>query len=94
MPVWPSPLLADSSGSNRIPGGDLHVPLWAWVATIGAIVVMVAVDLLVLRRQERELTMRSAAVGTAVWVAVGLAFAGSSGPRSAARPPASTSPVM
>ena len=75
MPVWPSPLLADSSGSNRIPGGDLRVPLWAWVATIGAIVVMVAVDLLVLRRQERELTMRSAAVGTAVWVSIGLAFA-------------------
>ena len=75
MPLWPSPLLAASSGANRIPGADLDVPVWAWVATIGAIVAMVAVDLLVLRRQERELTMRSAAVGTAVWVAIGLAFA-------------------
>jgi tellurite resistance protein TerC len=75
MPVWPSPLFADSSGSNRIPGGDLHVPPWAWVATIAAIALMVAADLLVLRRQERELTMRSAAIGTAVWVTVGLAFA-------------------
>lgn len=72
--MWPSLLLADSSSSDRIPGADLHVPVWAWLATIGAIVVMVAVDLLILRRQEREITLRSAAVGTAVWVAIGLAF--------------------
>ena len=75
MPVWPSPLLASSSGSNRIPGGDLDVPVWAWVATIGAIAVMVTIDLLVLRRQDREVTLRGAAVGTAVWVSIGLAFA-------------------
>ena len=75
MPVWPSLLLADTSGSDRIPGADLHVTPWAWAATIGAIVVMVAADLLILRRQEREVTLRSAAVGTAVWVAIGLAFA-------------------
>jgi tellurite resistance protein TerC len=62
-------------GADRIPGGDIHVHPWAWAATIAAIAVMVAVDLLVLRRQERELTMRSAAIGTAVWVAIGLAFA-------------------
>jgi tellurite resistance protein TerC len=75
MPLWPSPLLAASSGSDHIPGGDLHVPAWAWIATIGAIIVMVAADLLILRRQEREVTLRSASLGTAVWVAIGLAFA-------------------
>ena len=72
--MWPSLLLADSSSSDRIPGADLHVPLWAWVATIGAITVMVAIDLLILRRQEREITLRSAAIGTAVWVSIGLVF--------------------
>ena len=41
MPVWPT-FLADPSGSDRIPGADLHVPPWAWAATIGAIVAMVA----------------------------------------------------
>jgi tellurite resistance protein TerC len=75
MPLWPLPLFAASSGSDNIPGADLHVPAWAWVATVGAIIVMVAADLLILRRQEQEVTLRSAALGTAVWVAIGLAFA-------------------
>ena len=72
--MWHSLLLADSSSSDRIPGADVHVASWAWLATIGAIAVMVAVDLLILRRQEREITLRSAAIGTAVWVSIGLAF--------------------
>jgi tellurite resistance protein TerC len=69
-----SPVFASSASSERIPGGDIHVPLWAWFATIAAIAVMVTADLLILRRQEREITLRSAAVGTAVWVAIGLVF--------------------
>jgi tellurite resistance protein TerC len=59
---------------EHIPGSDIHVPMWAWFATIGAIGVMVIADLLFLRRSEREVTLRAAIIGTLFWVAVGVSF--------------------
>ena len=29
-PLLHSPVFASSASSERIPGGDIHVPLWAW----------------------------------------------------------------
>ena len=69
-----STVLAAGS-SSRIPGADIHVAPWAWFATVGAIAVLVLSDLLLLRRSEREITLRAAAIGTAFWIAVGLSFA-------------------
>jgi tellurite resistance protein TerC len=52
----------------------LSVPGWAWPSALGAIAVLLLVDILVLHRRPHAPTMRRAAVETAAWVAVGVAF--------------------
>lgn len=69
----PRSLLAASSD---IPGADIHVPAWAWVAVLAVLAAMIGVDLLAFRRTEGEITLRAAAIGTTVWVSIGLLFAG------------------
>jgi tellurite resistance protein TerC len=54
----------------------MEVPLWAWGAVIAAILGMLALDLFVLHRRPHEVTMREAAVTSAMWVTLGLGFAG------------------
>jgi TerC family integral membrane protein len=52
------------------------VPIWAWVAFAAFVVAMLAVDLFVLHRRAREVSLKEAAVWSGVWVAIGLAFGG------------------
>ena len=52
----------------------MTTPLWAWAAVSAAIVAMLLVDLLVLHRGEHVVSVREAAVSSAVWVAIGLGF--------------------
>jgi tellurite resistance protein TerC len=63
-------LLAESSDSIE----HLAVPGWAWPSALGAIAVLLLVDILVLHRRPHAPTMRRAAVETAAWVAVGVVF--------------------
>lgn len=49
------------------------VPLWAWAAVLGVILMMLAVDLFAHRRAH-VVGVREAAVWSAVWVALGLGF--------------------
>jgi tellurite resistance protein TerC len=65
-------LLAASSG--RAEFADIDVPNVAWIALVGVIVAMLAVDLL-LHRGHREPTPRRALVESLVWIACGCAFA-------------------
>ncbi|EYR63682.1 Integral membrane protein TerC [Actinotalea ferrariae CF5-4] len=51
----------------------MDVPLWVWFAVLGAILVMLAVDL-VAHRKAHVIAVREAAVWSAVWVALGVAF--------------------
>lgn len=51
----------------------MNVPFWAWAAVVAAVLVMLAVDLLAHRRAH-VVQVREAAVWSAVWVALGLAF--------------------
>ncbi len=51
----------------------MDVALWVWVAVIGAIVVMLAVDL-VAHRRAHVIAVREAAAWSVVWVASGVAF--------------------
>jgi len=50
------------------------VPIWAWAAFAAFVVAMLAVDLFVLHPRAREVSVREAAVWSAVWVAIGLGF--------------------
>ncbi len=61
--------------ASDIPGANIHVPLWAWFAVIALFATLIAVDLLAFRRQSGVVSLRSASIGTGVWVAMGLAFA-------------------
>jgi tellurite resistance protein TerC len=52
------------------------VPLWAWGAFLAFVVAMLALDLFVLHRRAHEVSLREAAVWSAVWIVVGLGFGG------------------
>jgi tellurite resistance protein TerC len=54
----------------------MTVPVWAWVAFAAFVVAMLALDLFVLHRHAREVSLRQAAAWTAVWLALGLGFGG------------------
>jgi tellurite resistance protein TerC len=52
------------------------VPLWAWAAFLAFVVAMLVLDLFVLHRRAHEVSLREAAVWSAIWIVVGLAFSG------------------
>jgi tellurite resistance protein TerC len=52
------------------------VSLTAWIALIGAIAVLLAIDLLVVGRRGGEMSLRFASLASVVWVAIALGFGG------------------
>jgi tellurite resistance protein TerC len=68
------PLGVIASGSGRDEFVDLHIPGWAWPATIALIVGLLLFDILVLNRDARVPSLHRAAVETIGWVSVGVAF--------------------
>ncbi|MET0323654.1 MAG: hypothetical protein ABW219_00430, partial [Ilumatobacteraceae bacterium] len=63
---------ADSESAENFASFD--VPLWAWVALVGAIVVMLVFDLLLVHRTAHVITIKEAAIESAIWISIGLAF--------------------
>jgi len=53
----------------------MDVPVWLWAGVLGLILAMLALDLLA-HRHAHVVEVREAAVWTAVWVSLGLAFGG------------------
>jgi tellurite resistance protein TerC len=54
----------------------VDVPIFAWVAVLAVILVMVFIDLLVFNKQAHEIKAREAAIWTGVWLTLGLGFGG------------------
>ena len=54
----------------------MTVSLAAWIALVGAIALLLAIDLLVVGRRGGEMSLRFAALASVVWVAIALAFGG------------------
>src|SRR5215211_200884 len=54
---------------------DIAVPGWAWGSLLGFIVVLLGGDLLVVLRTPHEISLRAAAVESAAWIGIGIAFA-------------------
>ncbi len=52
----------------------LDVPAWAWAALVGAIVVMLLADLMLVHRKPHDISLREATIESAVWISVGLSF--------------------
>jgi tellurite resistance protein TerC len=69
---FPSLLAAGGDADGNF--ASLDVPLWVWAALVGAIVAMLVVDLLLVHRTAHVITIREAAIESAVWVSLGLLF--------------------
>ena len=54
----------------------LGKPAWIWLAFIGIVVTLLALDLGVLHRKQREIGVRESLVLSAVYISLGLAFGG------------------
>jgi tellurite resistance protein TerC len=68
----PPPTLAAAQATQDFASFD--VPLWAWLGLIVAIVVLLVVDLLLVHRTAHVITIKEAAIESAVWISLGLAF--------------------
>ena len=68
-----TPLVASTAaGSENF--ASFHTPVWAWVALIGAITAMLIIDLLLVHKTAHVISIKEAAVESAVWISIGLAF--------------------
>jgi TerC family integral membrane protein len=65
-------LLAAASSDADFASFD--VPLWAWAALIGTIAVLLVGDLLLVHRTPHDIGFKEAAIESAVWITIGLAF--------------------
>ena len=65
-------LLAAAEG-GRSSGGE---PLWAWLAFLAFIAVLLLIDLKIVMRESHVIRTREAAIYSAVWIAMGVAFTG------------------
>jgi tellurite resistance protein TerC len=52
------------------------MPVWGWAAFVGFIVALLLVDLLVVHRDAHVVSAREAATWSAIWIGLGLLFAG------------------
>lgn len=68
-------LLAAEGSSDQVLT-RFDIPGWLWPAFLVAVVVMLLVDLLVLHRDAHEVSVREAAISSAAWIAIGVAFTG------------------
>ena len=67
----------ETFADTRLRGGPTHdVSFTAWLALIGAIAVMLVIDLLVVGRRGGEMSLRFASLASVVWVAIALGFGG------------------
>lgn len=72
MPI-PFPASEANSDLNFV---DLSVPGWAWVTLVAFICALLAFDILVVHRKAHDVHIREAAIESAVWISLGLAFTG------------------
>ena len=64
-------------GAARAPAANFasfEVPGWVWAAFVGAIAVLLVTDVLLVHRSPHDISPRSAAVESTVWIAIGLSF--------------------
>jgi tellurite resistance protein TerC len=54
---------------------NIDVLPWHWLALVGAVTALLLVDLLVLHRKVRVISMREAAIQSTLWIGAGLLFA-------------------
>lgn len=68
-------LAAESSSSDE-KFVDLHVSPWVWVAFLAVVAALLILDLLLVHRTAHVITTKEAAVESAIWISLGVAFSG------------------
>jgi len=53
---------------------DFDVPAWTWAALVAFVVVLLVGDLLLVHRTPHVISIRAAAIESAVWITIGLSF--------------------
>mgnify|MGYP002336077635 CR=1 FL=1 len=71
LPISSTLAAAQAAGQDF---ARFDVPLWAWVGLVTTIVVMLVVDLLLVHRTAHVISIKEAAIESAVWISIGLAF--------------------
>ncbi|GMU78059.1 MAG: tellurium resistance protein TerC [Acidimicrobiia bacterium] len=66
--------LLASSGSGKVPGADIEVELWMWVAFLALITFLLLADLFLFHREAHEISMREAAITSVFWIVLGVSF--------------------
>jgi TerC family integral membrane protein len=67
----PNAVLAQTKSNDF---ASIDVPPWAWVALLAAIAALLFADLLIVHRRPHVISLREAAVESAVWIALGVSF--------------------
>jgi tellurite resistance protein TerC len=67
-------VLLASGGANALKLG-LHIEAWEWAAFVALIVGLLLADLLIFHRDAHTVTVRAAAIESAIWISLGLSFA-------------------
>jgi tellurite resistance protein TerC len=65
-------LLAAEGGDGNFV--DLNVHPWQWLVLLGLIAALLLIDLLVVHREAHEVSTKEAAVESAAWISIGVAF--------------------
>jgi tellurite resistance protein TerC len=69
-------VLASESSGSRENFASFDVPIWIWFAFLALISLLLIVDLLLVHRTPHAPTTKEAAIESAVWISIGVAFTG------------------
>lgn len=71
-----SPIRVLASESRRESFAELNVDPWVWAAFLGGVVALLVVDLLLVHKTAHVISTREAALESAAWISLGVAFTG------------------
>jgi tellurite resistance protein TerC len=66
--------LSTLASSSKADYAEFHVDLWVWFAFLAAVAVLLVADLLLVHRTAHVITTREAAIESAIWISIGVAF--------------------
>ena len=69
-------LLLASTSSRSEHFASFDVAPWQWGLFVGFIAVLLIADLLLVHRTAHEITFKEAAIESAIWISIGVAFTG------------------
>ncbi len=67
-------LAAEGGGDGDF--ADLHVDPWVWAVFLAVVAVLLVADLLLVHKTAHVITTKEAAIESAIWISIGVAFTG------------------